>query len=199
MPIHIWYAVYYVLYAIHLKNMPYIMKPRALCLPHINHYRHTTTIIFGMQYIIIYGIHNCICSYIYGVPYIMFCMPYILLVCHTLQNTRVLLASPQPLQQTPPQPPLTHRWLKHTTSECTLNVIVCRSMYKTSTPGDRATIRERLPVVLTSLEIKMPINWCTRVIHVLGSHCLDQFDVAVLYDIHLLCMSYTLCITVYHN
>jgi hypothetical protein len=49
-------------------------------------------------------------------------------------------------------------------------------MYKISTPGDRAVIRERLPVVLTSLEMKMPINWCTMVMHVLGDHCLDQFE-----------------------
>jgi hypothetical protein len=51
-------------------------------------------------------------------------------------------------------------------------------MYKTSTPGDRATIRKQLPVVLTSLEMKMPINWCTMVIHVLGFHSLDQFEEA---------------------
>jgi hypothetical protein len=56
--------------------------------------------------------------------------------------------------------------------------IVCRCMYKTSTPGDRATIRKQLPVVLTSLEMKMPINWCTMVIHVLGFHSLDQFEEA---------------------
>ena len=53
-----------------------------------------------------------------------------------------------------------------------------RGMYKTSTPGDRAAIRVRLPAVLTSLEIKMPINWCTMVMHILGDHCLDQFEAA---------------------
>ena len=55
-------------------------------------------------------------------------------------------------------------------------LLVCRAMYKISTAGDRAVIRERLPVVLASLEIKMPINWCTMVMHVLGDHSLDQFE-----------------------
>ena len=50
-----------------------------------------------------------------------------------------------------------------------------RCMFKVSTPGDRDHVRTRLPVVLTKLEMMLPINWCTFVMHVLGSHNLNQF------------------------
>ena len=42
-----------------------------------------------------------------------------------------------------------------------------RLLYKVSTPGDRTWIASRLPETLTWLEMRMPINWNTAVIHIL--------------------------------
>jgi hypothetical protein len=51
-------------------------------------------------------------------------------------------------------------------------------MYKESFPVDRDVLRARLPEVLTALEIKMPIQWNTAVMHILNFHNLDQFEMA---------------------
>jgi hypothetical protein len=45
-------------------------------------------------------------------------------------------------------------------------------MRKVSTPGDRASLKARIPVVMTELEIKMPVTWCTTVMHLFVFHTL---------------------------
>ena len=49
----------------------------------------------------------------------------------------------------------------------------CRCRYKISTPGDREHIAVNLPRVMTELEMMLPMNWNSMVIHVLTFHTLD--------------------------
>ena len=46
-------------------------------------------------------------------------------------------------------------------------------MRKVSTPGDRAYLEENIPVVMTKLEMMMPIDWNTTVIHLFTNHTID--------------------------
>jgi hypothetical protein len=46
-------------------------------------------------------------------------------------------------------------------------------MRKVSTPGDRAYLVDSIPVVMTKLEILMPIDWNTTVIHIFTHHTVD--------------------------
>ena len=41
-------------------------------------------------------------------------------------------------------------------------------MYKSSTPGDREYMRKHLPImiVMTKLELKLPLSWNTTVAHI---------------------------------
>ena len=48
--------------------------------------------------------------------------------------------------------------------------LICRCMYKSSTPGDRAYIRSHLPRVMTKLEMVLPLQWNTTVVHVFVFH-----------------------------
>ena len=46
-------------------------------------------------------------------------------------------------------------------------------MFKVSTPADRNIIDQQLPRIMTRLEILMPINWNTIVIHIFTYHTLE--------------------------
>ena len=46
-------------------------------------------------------------------------------------------------------------------------------MRKVSTPGDRAYLVEAIPVVMTKLEMMMPIDWNTTVVHLFTFHTVD--------------------------
>ena len=46
-------------------------------------------------------------------------------------------------------------------------------MRKVSTPGDRAYLVDSIPVVMTKLEILMPIDWNTTVVHIFTHHTVD--------------------------
>ena len=54
----------------------------------------------------------------------------------------------------------------------------CRCMYKISTPEDRAHVRKRLPIVMTHLEMKLPIQWSTSVIHIFTFHAVSILEMA---------------------
>ena len=43
-------------------------------------------------------------------------------------------------------------------------------MYKTSTPGDRAYVRTNLPRIMTKLEMHLPVQWNTTVVHIFVFH-----------------------------
>ena len=43
-------------------------------------------------------------------------------------------------------------------------------MHKTSTPEDRAYVRHHLPIVMTKLEMKLPLQWNTIVVHIFVFH-----------------------------
>ena len=58
-----------------------------------------------------------------------------------------------------------------------------RAMAKVSFPEDRAELRKRLPEVLTKLEIMLPIQWNTIVMHILNFHNLEQFEAAGPYTV----------------
>ena len=51
-------------------------------------------------------------------------------------------------------------------------------MYKISTPEDRAHVRKRLPIVMTHLEMKLPIQWSTSVIHIFTFHAVSILEMA---------------------
>ena len=51
-------------------------------------------------------------------------------------------------------------------------------MYKVSTPGDREMIAKELPEVMTRLEMMMPTNWSTVVMHILCFHGLEIIESA---------------------
>ena len=51
-------------------------------------------------------------------------------------------------------------------------------MFKVSTPGDRDIVRRELPEVMTQLEMKMPTNWDTIVMHILCYHSLEIIEAA---------------------
>jgi hypothetical protein len=46
-------------------------------------------------------------------------------------------------------------------------------MYKVSTPGDRAHLVIWIPVIMTKLELLMPIDWNTTVVHIFTHHTVD--------------------------
>lgn len=48
--------------------------------------------------------------------------------------------------------------------------------HKISTPGDRQTLRAELPRVVTELELLVPVDMCTMVMHVLVFECLSQLQ-----------------------
>jgi hypothetical protein len=43
-------------------------------------------------------------------------------------------------------------------------------MFKASTPGDRKFILHELPVLMTELEMALPLTWNTAVIHIFTFH-----------------------------
>jgi hypothetical protein len=51
--------------------------------------------------------------------------------------------------------------------------LIERCMRKVSTPGDRAYLLEWIPVVMTKLELLMPIDWNTIVVHIFTHHTVD--------------------------
>ena len=51
-------------------------------------------------------------------------------------------------------------------------------MYKSSTPGDREYMRKHLPIVMTKLELKLPLSWNTTVAHIFMAHTVDILEAA---------------------
>jgi hypothetical protein len=51
-------------------------------------------------------------------------------------------------------------------------------MHKVSTPGDRQHIAARLPVVMTELEMALPLSWNTTVIHLFTYHTVELLEAA---------------------
>ena len=49
---------------------------------------------------------------------------------------------------------------------------------KVSTPGDREIIQERLPVIMTQLEMALPLSWSTTVVHIFTFHILHLLEAA---------------------
>ena len=47
------------------------------------------------------------------------------------------------------------------------------AMHKVCTPGDREALRKQLPIVMTKLEMAMPIQWNTAVVHIFVAHSLS--------------------------
>jgi hypothetical protein len=47
--------------------------------------------------------------------------------------------------------------------------------HKISTPGDRAEVKRRIPVVMTILEMIMPLRWNSAVNHIFACHALWHF------------------------
>ena len=50
------------------------------------------------------------------------------------------------------------------------------AMRKVSTSGDRQILKEELPLVLATLEVKMPTSWCTMVMHLVAFHTVDTME-----------------------
>jgi hypothetical protein len=51
-------------------------------------------------------------------------------------------------------------------------------MHKVSTPGDRAYVARSLPVVMTKLEMAMPLSWNTTVVHLFTFHTVELLEAA---------------------
>ena len=51
-------------------------------------------------------------------------------------------------------------------------------MYKKSTPEDRAGVRKRLPIVMTRLEMQLPMQWNTSVVHIFTFHSVSILEMA---------------------
>jgi hypothetical protein len=51
-------------------------------------------------------------------------------------------------------------------------------MYKKSTPEDRAHVRKRLPIVMTQIEMKLPVQWNTSVVHIFTFHAVSILEMA---------------------
>ena len=51
-------------------------------------------------------------------------------------------------------------------------------MHKVSTPGDRQRIAAELPVVMTELEMALPLSWNTTVIHLFTFHTVELLEAA---------------------
>jgi len=45
-----------------------------------------------------------------------------------------------------------------------------KAMHKASTPGDRQYLAKHIPIVMTKLEMKMPMGWNTSVVHIFVFH-----------------------------
>lgn len=56
-------------------------------------------------------------------------------------------------------------------------------MFKVSTPGDRELIDLQLPRIMTKLEMIMPINWNTIVVHIFTYHTLETLLAAGPYNV----------------
>ena len=51
-----------------------------------------------------------------------------------------------------------------------------RCMHKVSTPGDRELVRSEVTKVMTRLEMLMPLNWNTTVVHIFVHHTIDIIE-----------------------
>ena len=45
-----------------------------------------------------------------------------------------------------------------------------KAMYKASVPADRKYLSKHIPIVMTKLEMKMPLTWNTTVVHIFVFH-----------------------------
>jgi hypothetical protein len=55
-------------------------------------------------------------------------------------------------------------------------VCMYRCMHKKSTPEDRAYVQHHLPIVMTKLEMKLPLQWNTIVVHIFVFHTIHILE-----------------------
>jgi hypothetical protein len=51
-----------------------------------------------------------------------------------------------------------------------------KAMYKASLPADRRHLSKQIPIVMTNLEMKMPLSWNTSVVHIFVFHTVATLE-----------------------